>query len=205
MSKVRSPFLVIPDFISPLTCEEIVDTIALTFPNLDENKHPERSIVKNRLCEVRLLDYLEEARDFTEEYYGVSIKGMHPLQFETYPEGCVASKPTCENSLYSGGRWVRANNKDFVGVIFLNDYQEKTPFDPSFEVKGGKLQFPTHDFGFNPKRGMLVIFPGNEYFVHNTTAVEVGDLYQVKMFMTATENYVYNPNSFPGNYEAWFG
>lgn len=204
MSRYRSPFLVIPDFVSPLTCEDIVDRLTLTFPEMDENNRPLKSVTANRLSEVRLADYLDEARDFTEEYYGVSIKGVHPLQFEYYPEGCESSKPICENSIYVGSRWTRSNNKDFVGILFLSDYQEKAPFDPAFEVKGGKLQFPTHNFGFNPKRGMLVIFPGNEYFVHNTSAIDVGDLHQVKIYMTASENYVYDPRSFPGNYEVWF-
>lgn len=204
MPKAKSPFLVINDFVSPLTCEDIVDRLLLAFPEMDENNRPMKSVMTNRLSEVRLADYLDEAREFTEEYYGVSIKGVHPLQFETYPEGAASSKPVCENSIYGNGKWSRSNNKDFVGILFLSDYQDKVPFDPMFEVKGGKLQFPTHNFGFNPKRGMLVIFPGNEYFVHNTTAIEVGDLHQVKIFMTASENYVYNPDSFPGNYEVWF-
>lgn len=204
MRQVRSPFLVIPDFVSPLTCEDIVDRLASTFPETDENGRPCKSVMANPLSEIRLADYLEEACDFVEEYYDVSIKGVHPLQFESYPEGCAASKLTCENSIFADGKWIRSNSKDFVGILFLSDYQEKAPFDPMFEVKGGKLQFPTHNFGFNPKRGMLVIFPGSEYFVHNTSAIQVGDLYQVKIYMTASENYVYSPDSFPGNYEVWF-
>lgn len=204
MPAFKSPFLVIPDFVSPLTCEDIVDRLTLAFPEVDDNNRPQKSVRTNRLSELRLEDYLTEASDFVEEYYGVDIKGIHPLQFEYFPEGCAATKPVCENSIYTGGKWVRSNNKDFVGILFLSDYQDKAPFDPMFEVKGGKLQFPTHNFGFNPKRGMLVIFPGNEYFVYNTSAIEVGDLHQVKIYMSASERYVYNPNSFPGNYEVWF-
>jgi hypothetical protein len=204
MRETRSPFLVIENFISPLTCEDIVDRIGITFPETDADGRPCKSVTANRLTEIRLADYLDESREFTEEYYGVEIKGIHPLQFEFYPEGCKASPPTCENSILAGGAWRRSNNRDFVGILFLTDYQEKAPFDPSFEVRGGKLQFPTHDFGFNPKRGMLVIFPGNENFVYSTSAVEVGDLHQVKILMTASENYVYDKRSFPGNYEVWF-
>lgn len=204
MSKYKSPFIVLSDFVSPLTCEDIVDRLALSFPETDESGRPKKSVMGNRLSELRLSDYLDEALEITEEYYGVSIKGVHPLEFETYPEGCPASKPRCENSIYQNGKWNRSNNKDFVGILFLTDYQDKAPFDPMFEVKGGKLQFPTHGFGFNPKRGMLVIFPGNENFVHTTSEVQVGDLHQVKFYMTAEENYVYNQSSFPGNYEVWF-
>lgn len=204
MAKYKSPFLVINDFLSPLTCEDIVDRLTLSFPETDVDGRPVRSVRANRLSEVRLSDALDEACGFVEEYYDTKVKGVHPLQFEWYPEGCAASAHRCENSLFSNGRWNRSNNKDFVGVIFLNDYQEKVPFDPTFEVRGGKLQFPTHGFGFIPKRGMLVIFPGNEYFVHNTAAIEVGDLHQVKIYFTTEPQYVYNPDSFPGNYEVWF-
>lgn len=204
MSRYKSPFIVIPDFVSPLTCEDIVDRLSNTFPETDEEGRPKKSVTSNRLSEIRLEDYLAEAVDLTEDYYGVQIKGVHPLQFEWFPEGCTTTKPTCENSVLVGGKWSRSNNKDFVGILFLSDYQDKPPFDPTFEVSGGKLQFPTHGFGFNPKRGMLVIFPGNENFVHATADVKLGDLYQVKFFMTAEKNYVYDANSFPGNYEVWF-
>lgn len=199
----RSPFIVIPDFVSPLTCEDIVDKIAISFPDVDADGNPQPSSMSNALAELSLHDYLDEARELTEDYYGVSIKGIHRLEFEYYPQGCASTKPVCENSIYHG-KWSRSNNKDFVGILFLTDYQERVPFDPLFEVKGGKLQFPTHGFGFNPKRGMLVIFPGDEHFVYSTAAIQAGELFQVKICMTAEENYVYNPRSFPGNYEVWF-
>jgi hypothetical protein len=204
MSTFKNPFIVIPDFVSPLTCEDIVDRLTPAFPDLDETRRPQSSSSINRLSEIRLADYLDEAVEFVETHYDVSIKGVQPLQFEYYPEGCAATAPVCANSAYMTRQWSRTNNKDFVGVIFLSDYQEKVPFDPSYEVKGGKLQFPTHDFGFNPKRGMLVIFPGNEYFIHNTSEIFAGDLHQIKIYFTASENYVYQSRLFPGNYEVWF-
>lgn len=202
--KYKSPFLVIEDFLSPLTCESIVDTLGFGFPDIDAEGKPRKAMTFNRLIEMRLSDDLSDIIELTEQYYTTKIKGIHPLEFEWYPEGCPTSPPKCENSIILGGNWVRANNKDFVGVIFLNDYQETTPFDPDFEVRGGKLQFPTHGFGFNPKRGMLVIFPGNEYFVYGTSGVQVGNLHQIKMYMTSEKPFVYDPNDFPGNYEVWF-
>jgi hypothetical protein len=204
MSKSRSPFIVIPDFVSPLTCEDIVDRLAITFPDVDENGRPKKSVMGNRLSQLRLSDYLGEVCDIVEDYYDVSLQGVQPLQFEYYPTGCPATQPLSENSIFTGGKWVRSNNKDFVGILFLSDYQDRVPFDPDYEVKGGKLQFPTHNFGFNPKRGMLVIFPGDEYFVYNTAGIDAGNLFQVKILMSADTPYVYNPNSFPGNYEVWF-
>lgn len=204
MAVTRSPFLVINDFLSPLTCEDIVDRLTLSFPETDVNGRPVKSVTANRLSEVRLADYLDEACGFIEEYYDTTVRGVQPLQFEWYPEGCAATGHRCDNSLYSNGGWHRSNNKDFVGIIFLNDYQENTPFDPMFEVRGGKLQFPTHNFGFNPKRGMLVVFPGNEYFVHNTAAISVGELHQIRIHFSTDPQYVYNPKAFPGTYETWF-
>lgn len=204
MSKFKSPFIVIQDFVSPLTCEDIVSRLNNSFPETDDSGRPKKSVTTNQLSEMRLADYLDEALDLVEDHYGVTVKGVHPLEFETYPEGFPTSSAQCENSSLISGKWHRSNNRDFVGILFLTDYQDKAPFDPEFEVKGGKLQFPTHGFGFNPKRGMLVIFPGNEYFINGTSAVEVGELNQVRIYMTTPEPYQYDPDLFPGNYEVWF-
>lgn len=201
----KSPFLVVEEFISPLTCEEIVDTITFGYPETDVNGRVLPTVLRSLRVENKLSDPLGDLLPLMEPYYGVEVEGVLPLEIEWYPQGCATTRQRCENSTYAGGKWTRSNNRDFVGVLFLSDYQAKAPFDPDFEVRGGKLQFPNHGFGFNPKRGMLVIFPGSSNFLNSTAAIEVGDLTQIRIPFTTVAPYVYDMKNFPGNYEVWFG
>lgn len=202
--KPKSPFLVIEEFVSPLTCEEIVDTIGAGWPDTDTQGKPLMTGFRNRLVELRLSETLSDLLPSIDAYYGTKIKGISPFEIEWYPQRCKQAAPRCENSIYMNGKWTRSNNRDFVAILFLTDYQDKAPFDPDFEVKGGKLQFPNHGFGFNPRRGMLVIFPGSPNFVNVTGRIDVGNLFQIRIPFTATVPYVYDMQKFPGNYEVWF-
>lgn len=203
-NKIKSPFFIVEEFVSPLTCEDIVDTMGFGYPETNAKGKVIRSVAPNRLLEARLADSLADLLPEIEAHYALEIKGVLPFECEWYPQGCAASQQVCENSTYLNSKWIRSNNRDLVGILFLSDYQAKVPFDPDFEVRGGKLQFPTHGFGFNPKRGMLVIFPGSSNFVNFTGGIDVGNLFQVRIPMAATRPYIYNMKEFPGNYEAWF-
>jgi hypothetical protein len=99
---------------------------------------------------------------------------------------------------------MRLYNRDFTGVIFLSDYQEQVPFDDEYEVFGGKLEFYSHKFGFNPQRGTLIIFPSDPHFINATSPIQAGDLFQIRFHITCTQPYLYNPKNFPGNYTTWF-
>jgi hypothetical protein len=202
--KKRSPFLVLEQFISPLTCETIVDIVDFDTPNMDEKGLPVPSTLSSETLHTLLADDLLDCSEYIEEYFDVKIRGIHPIEVEIFPEGCPATNPVCENSAFIANEWRRMNNKDFVAILFLNDFREKVPFDPDYEVMGGKLQFPTHGFGFNPKRGTLVVFPGNENFIRSTSTIQVGQLHQVVFRFTCDRDYVYNKSQFPGNYEVWF-
>ena len=104
------------------------------------------------------------------------------------------------------GEWKKVNDHDFCAILFLKDYQEEAPFDIDFEVYGGKLEFPTHNFSFLPKRGTLIIFPGNEYFINHTSDVYAGSLLQVRFHMVASveKPFKYNSKNFKGDYNSWF-
>lgn len=201
---IKSPFFIVEEFLSPLTCEGIVDSIGFGYPNTDLNGNPIYTSSINRLVETRIADFIGDVLPDIEDYYSVQVKGVSQLEFEWYPEGCERTRPRCENSIYINSKWTRSNNRDFVGIIFLNDYQETVPFDPQYEVRGGKLQFPNHGFGFNPKRGMLIIFPGSPNFVNFVGKVDVGNLFQIRIPITTTVPYNYQMKNFPGNYEVWF-
>lgn len=204
---IKSPFIIIEDFISPLACEEIIDNLQNQLPDVDENNVPQPGMKFNRLSESRLHTAIEEFLiEDLEEYYDFEYKGMLPFEFEWYPQGCKNNKQRCENSVYlkNINKWHRINNKDFCGIIFLNDYRDKKPFDSDFEVMGGKLQFLNHNFSINPKRGTLIFFPGNEHFINCTADVQVGDLNQIRFFVSANKPWIYDKTKFPGDYKSWF-
>jgi hypothetical protein len=201
---VKSPFYVIEEFISPLMCEDIIQRLDNKFPNRDADNKPLKTIRASKLSEVRLLPDLRSIIPDLEAYYGFSYLGLQPLEFEWYPTDFVEIPPRCENSSLIKGKWFRTNDRDFVGVIFLNDYRDEPPFDEFYEVVGGKLAFPNHNFSFLPKRGQLVIYPGNEYFVNATQKVLFGDLNQIKFYITADNDWSYDPKKFPGSYKEWF-
>jgi hypothetical protein len=190
-------------------CEEIIDDLDNQIPDVDENNKPVMTVRFNKLAEMRLSTAIEEFLiPDIEEYYGFTYKGMYPFEFEWYPQNCKNNKQRCENSILSSvnGKksWFRTSGKDFCGIIFLNDYNDKPPLDSDFEVHGGKLQFLNHNFSVNPKRGTLVVFPGEQHFINCTSDINIGDLHQIRFFINSTEIYKYNPKSFPGNHKSWF-
>lgn len=201
----KSPFYIVEEFISPLMCEDIIERLDNVSPNRDENETPILTIKTNRLTEIRILPLItEELVPALEKYYGFNYLGTLPFEFEWYPAGYKHMPARCDNSNLAKGKWYRTNEKDFVGVIFLNDYRDTPPFDPYFEVVGGKLAFPTHNFSFIPKRGQLIVFPGEQHFINSVQDVLYGNLNILKFYISAVDDYVYDPSKFPGNYEQWF-
>jgi hypothetical protein len=203
---MKSPFLVYNEFLSPLQCEDIIYGDNNIFPNVDRHGKIQPLRTSNRLAEVRLTPGLEhKVVPDMEAHYGVEVKGIKRFTMEWYPSGYDGSeKSRCENSTYTGGKWQRINDNDFAGIIFLNDYQDVYPFDNSFEVCGGQLEFPTHNFSFNPRRGTLIIFPGVSNFINHTAAVQAGELTQIRFHVATHEYFVYDMSQFTGTHETWF-
>lgn len=200
----KSPFYVVEEFISPLMCEDIIERLNNTSPNRDGDGNPTLTIKSNRLTEMRVLPLILDLVPKLEQYYGFTYEGTLPFDFEWYPSGYQHAIAHCDNSSLVKGKWYRTNEKDFVGVIFLNDYSDAPPFDSDFEVVGGKLGFPTHNFSFMPQRGQLVVFPGEQHFVNAIQDVPYGNLNLLKFYISSEEDYVYDPSKFPGNYQQWF-
>lgn len=205
----KSPILMFEDFVSPLLCEEIVDSCLVEAPDTDENNQPIMNMRFNRLAELRLSEAIAEVLiPELESYYDFEYKGMHPFEIEYYPQGCKNNKQRCENSVFVATKgkksWHRTSSKDFCAVLFLKDYRDKKPLDPYYEVMGGKLQFLNHNFSIKPKRGTLVVFPGEEHFINCTSDITYGDLHQVRFYIAATKPYIYDRHKFPGDYTTWF-
>lgn len=203
MTVAKSPFYVVPDFLTPKNCEVIVDNLGLYNPDVDSEGNPIRMIRGHEGAEQHIYNKFQYFIPVLEKYYGFEHLGTEPTVFEVYPEGFVPSVQ-CENSSWVKKKWMRTKDRDFTAVLFLSDYQDKIPFDSDYEVYGGKLEFPQHQFGFNPQRGTLIVYPSDPHFINAIAEVAAGELYIAKFHIAATKPYLYNPAQFPGDYRTWF-
>lgn len=201
---IKSPIVIREDFLSPLMCESIIMQLNNRFPNYVNDK-PVKTVNINKLLELRILPLLDDiiTKEF-QQYYNFTYKGIFEMGFEWFVANCVPEPPRVENEVLFGGKWVRTEERDFTGIIFLNDHNDKPPFDDEFEVFGGKLQFHNHKFSIAPKRGTLVFFPSENRFTNNNSLVQHGELNQIRFHVAAKDPYVYDMNKFPGNYSTWF-
>jgi hypothetical protein len=204
INSASSPFFVVEEFISPLACEAVIDLADFTSPNYDKEGVPVRTIKTNDKVQEIIYERLVMLMPELEKHYNVAYKGTLPIEVEWCPEGSAGIEPHAENSVFVRSKWLRTQAKDLTGVIFLCDYQKEVPFEREYEVYGGKLEFPQHQFGFNPQRGTLVIFPSAPHFINNTAAPLVGDLYQIRFHISSKLPFLYQPQNFPGNYTTWF-
>ena len=204
MSQSKSPFYIVKEFISPLMCEDIVYRLNHSFPDEDKDGQPLKTIRLNNLTEIRVLPKLEELVPKLEAYYNFETHGIESFDFEWYVEGFKPEGSKCKNFTYLNKKWKRCSDIDFTGVIFLNDYNNAMPFDPDYEVCGGKLEFYTHQFGFNPQRGTLIFFPECPNFINTTGPIEAGELTQIRFHIVPKTPYNYDMKMFPGDYRVWF-
>lgn len=206
--KFKSPFMVNQQFISPLLCEELVDDLDLSFPDENSEGIPQKTIIQNDRLEEVIYDHLVSIVPQIEEYYGVTKRGITTMDFEWYTQGCEQSEPISENSrlMDVGGKrkWARVRDRDISFILFLTEYCDKPNFDTDYEVYGGKLEFPTWGFGFNPQRGTLIAYPSAPNFCNVTSSVQLGDLVQVRFHMATQRPFSFKPQDYPGNYKVWF-
>jgi hypothetical protein len=201
--KPTSPFYVIEDFVSPLLCEELLEMCNFTVPDVDKFDKNVVTITSNDRAEEIIYEQLQLHMPNIQSHYSIQYKGTEPILFEWYTEGCVGTMAV-ENSVFVRGKWLRTKARDLSAILFLNDYQEGNGFDSEYEVYGGKLEFPQHQFGFNPQRGTLVVFPSDPHFINVTSKVQAGELVQARIQISAQSMYLYDPSKFPGNYLSWF-
>lgn len=201
---IKSPFVVKQEFLSPLQCEDMVDFIGFTTPDLNREEKPTKTTRTHDFSQELIFSKLEGIIPGLEEHFGIKYSGTEEMSFEWFPQGCDGEKPHCDSCEFLRSKWVKTRNRDLTGIIFLSDYQDSSPFDNEFEVYGGKLEFVQHQFGFNPQRGTLIVFPSDPHFINNTAPVLAGDLYQVRFHIAAKSPIIYDPTDYPGDYRTWF-
>jgi hypothetical protein len=201
--KDKSPFLVQSNFISPLACEQILEGI----PKYSfETQNPETAANKISFEDVGAPYLHQPIADLIpqiESHYGTRLKSFSKSHVEWFTVGST-DKLKCDNSIYYEKKWVKNVRRDFSCILFLSDYNPKPPFDKSYEVYGGKFEFPQHGFSFQPIRGTLIVYPSGPHFINYTTEIKFGDLYQIRFFFEAQTDYMHSPADFPGDFTTWF-
>jgi hypothetical protein len=206
MSKAKSPFLIYQNFMSPKACQEILDAVK-TAPNRDIDDNPTKMERFHSGAEDKIFSVFKPLIPEIEEHYGLKYKGTENLVFQHFPEGMkgLAEAPHCENSQYLRKKWVKVRDRELTGILWLKDYQDSVPLDPSIEVYGGKLEFPAYGFSLQPQRGTLMIYPSGPHFITATSPILVGDSHCVRFHIAAEDLWLYNGEDYPGDYTKWFG
>jgi hypothetical protein len=201
---IKSPFLILKDFISPLDCENILDTFGTHYPDTNENNVDIKTILAHPLYENRMWQVLSKYFDYIENYYSVEVDSVSKMDVEWYPARSVQEPSHCDNSIYSNKKWKRVIDYDFTVIIFLKDFNNNRNFDDDFECYGGQLEFLNHQFSINPVRGTAIVFPSNQHFLHSTKSPDFGDMFQLKLHLICDPAFEYNQADYQGNYKLWF-
>ena len=204
---VKSPFLVFQDFLSPDICDSIASMVRVE-PLLDEDgrqiPHPKR--FHEHAQDIIFDEYRDLIPKFEAHFTNFKYRGTENMEFQQFPVtgGKLAEEPHCENAVFKRKRWLKNRDRDLTGVLWLKDYRDKPPFDVQTEVLGGKLEFPVYQFGFQPQKGTLVVYPACERFISLTSPVLVGELQLVRFHIAAEGLWVYDHKLYPGDFKTWF-
>lgn len=200
----KSPFYIVDEFISPLQCEDIIERLDNRFTQKD-NAGNILSIPKvNRLTEMRVMPSFKELIPDLETYFDFKYLGTTKFIITWYPTGYNNTSTICDNSMRTREGWKRIFGYDFTCLIFLNDFRDSAPFDEYYEVKGGKHEYITHGFGFNPTRGTMIFHPSSPNFEYSIAPILAGNLNVIRFNVKAETEYEYNMNNFQGDFKTWF-
>lgn len=204
--KHKSPFLVFQHLLDSAACDEIADVVRVE-PIVNDDDELQATERFHQEAEAKIFEAYKPLVPQIEKHYpGFKYRGTEHLVFQQFPvsNGKPAEEPHCENAVFKRKRWIRVKDRDLTGVLWLKDYQEAPPFELKTQVLGGKLEFPVYNFGFQPQKGTLVIYPSSERFISLTSSILVGELQCVRFHICGEGIWLYDPLDFPGDFRTWF-
>lgn len=198
----KSPFMIYSDAVSPMQCENIVDSVEFIALDIDKFSKPIETTKMSDLGTAIIHQAIRDREQDIVKCFGSGIAEMDDTRI-IWADSTVVPRPQCDNSVRVKDKWLRVHNRDLTAVVFMSDFNDRPPFDDDFEVYGGKLEFPSHGFGFNSVRGTMIIMPSDPHFTHVFSPVLEGDLFISKTFITLKTPFLYTPKLFPGTWKEW--
>lgn len=185
--------------------ESMIDSIEVYQPEYNENGVIQPLYLDNEEVSLQVVDKISKILPEICNYYGSQPFGIETVSLEWLPCGAQTAVKS-ENSTLMNNKWVKTQNRDLTGVLFLNSHVDAKDIDEfeSMDCCGGKLQFINYNFGFLPQAGDVVIYPSDARFANNTAKVIAGDLYQVRFHIVTKTPYIHDITKFPGTYVDWF-
>lgn len=208
--KTKSPFLTFQYLLDSDLCDKIAKTVRVQ-PLFNEEGFPQSNERYYEPIETDIFSKIQPLIPEIETHYNIKYRGTEHLLFQQFPvTGKLAEPPHCENAVFKRKKWIKVKDRDLTAIIWLKDYQETPPFDQKTQVLGGKLEFPVYNFGLQPQKGTMVVYPANERFISLTSSVLVGELQCIRIHIAGGTGedgqgvWLYQPNNFPGDFRTWF-
>jgi len=178
---------VVEDFISDEDCKTALDIINNLPVNFEathsypiHNHREYRGPYKNENEFGERMG--EKMKDFAEKLYGLKLERDQRFLYIVHPKGTYIDphtdildidNPDYENDTYESQlqRFPFLWSGHLSILVYLND-----------EYDGGELYFPELDYGVRPKKGMIIMFPGNLHYVHGVSPITDGVRYTLSQW-----------------------
>jgi hypothetical protein len=151
------------NFISDEVCDELLSVKG--FPHRHESEFWSNRIFANRNINRIAEKFRENIRLLIENQYGVAISLQPPAQSQINPT-IISWHPGIDMGLHVDD--LGTEDYHMAALIYLND-----------DFVGGEISFPTHNLEIKPKKGDLVVFPGNLNYAHKVNPITDGDRYTI--------------------------
>jgi predicted 2-oxoglutarate/Fe(II)-dependent dioxygenase YbiX len=104
-----------------------------------------------------------------ESFFKVKFEWYERPQILRYsPGGKYNQHADAEHWVPETQNWVRAHDRDFSVLLYLND-----------EYEGGELEFTSFNYKIKPKAGMLIGFPSDHRYLHAALPTLSGTRYVI--------------------------
>jgi hypothetical protein len=185
-----SNILVLDNIFSDELCDTIYDFLINNddiWNDSDTSDQTSYDFWSGRLCLMTYFkdkDFYPELQErvkvligYIEKKFNVVIEAKKiSLNFVRWPDGS-SQAPHGDKENEDGSLQIsEIRNYDLSTIIYINDN-----FD------GGNTYFTQHDISIKPKKGSVLIFPGDRHYIHGVSEVTNGTRYTLPKFWTVSK------------------